>query len=265
MAIVDSHTHASTNWFEPIEMLLHQMEKCGVAQAVLVQDNVQPDNSYQFECVRRFPGRFANVVFVDPSRPNACAELERLARDGATGVRLPAAARSPGDDSLAIWRTAERLGLGVSCYGKYAYYCSDAFVSLVEGVPALKIAIEHLGSGGYASDHATDPQARARFFALARYPNLYVKIPGLGEFATRILPPAQGFPFQLPIPPIVDMAFDTFGPGRMMWGSDYSPVSIREGYRNALYCVQEVLAKRSSADRDLIFGSTALAVFPIDS
>ena len=52
MPIVDSHTHASTNWFEPVEMLLQQMDACGVEQAVLVQDNVQTDNSYQFACVR---------------------------------------------------------------------------------------------------------------------------------------------------------------------------------------------------------------------
>jgi L-fuconolactonase len=265
LPIVDSHTHASTNWFEPVETLLHQMDTYGVEQAVLVQDNVQPDNSYQFECVRRYPGRFANVVMVDPSSETASAELDELAHQGASGVRLAITARSPGDDPLAIWRTAERLGLSVSCYGRYANYLAPEFAALVEEVPGVKLAIEHLGSGGYASDHATDPNARARFFALARYPNVYVKVPGLGEFAKRILPPVTGFPFERPIPPIIDMAFDSFGPGRMMWGSDYSPVSIREGYSNALRCVQEVLGDRNPTDIALVFGGTALSVFPIRS
>ncbi|SVB48487.1 uncharacterized protein METZ01_LOCUS201341, partial [marine metagenome] len=26
MLIIDTHTHAGPNWFEPIEMLVHQME-----------------------------------------------------------------------------------------------------------------------------------------------------------------------------------------------------------------------------------------------
>jgi L-fuconolactonase len=262
MVIVDSHTHASTNWFEPVEMLLHQMDTYGVTHAVLIQDNVQPDNSYHAECVRRFPGRFANVVFVDFNSAVAGDELQRLAEANAVGVRLPAPARSPGDNPLAIWRTAERLGVSVSCYGKFAYYVSDDFARLVESVPDLKIVIEHLGSGGYASDHVADTDARRRFFALSRCGNLYVKIPGLGEFARRILPPASGFPFERPIPPIIDMACDSFGPSRMMWGSDHSPVSIRGGYGNALRCVQEVVANRSEMERDLIFGATALAVFP---
>src|SRR5438034_10238949 len=122
MVIVDSHTHASVTWFEPVEVLLHQMDSLGIGQAVLIQDNVQPDNSYHFECVRRYPGRFANVVCVDSTRPEACSNLEQLASQGASGVRLAASARSPGHDPLAIWRAAERLRLGVSCYGTYASF-----------------------------------------------------------------------------------------------------------------------------------------------
>ena len=65
MPIVDSHCHASLAWFQPVESLVHEMDHNGVAHAILIQIRGQYDNSYQAECVRRFPGRFANVVGLD--------------------------------------------------------------------------------------------------------------------------------------------------------------------------------------------------------
>jgi L-fuconolactonase len=47
----------------------------------------------------------------------------------------------------------------------------------------------------------------------------------------------------------------------MMWGSDYPPVSAREGYRNALRLTLDQFASKSKEDRELIFGRVALSVF----
>src|SRR5919199_4348638 len=118
MVVVDSHCHASRDWYEPIETLLFEMDRYDVEQAVLIQINGQYDNSYQSECVRRYPGRLASVVLVDSRQPDARHTLERLADEGASGVRLNSNARSPGDEPLAIWRAAARLGLSVSCGGR---------------------------------------------------------------------------------------------------------------------------------------------------
>ena len=65
MTIVDTHCHAGLSWFEPIEMLLTQMNANDVDKAVLIQHGGTYDNSYLFECSRRFEGRFAVVVIVD--------------------------------------------------------------------------------------------------------------------------------------------------------------------------------------------------------
>src|SRR5262249_25750706 len=117
MIVVDSHCHVSPVWYEPVESLLFQMERHEVAHAVLIQMQGQFDNAYQFQCVRRFPGRFAPVVLVDAARPDAVDALARLAEAGAAGVRLNATTRSPGDDPLAFWQAASDLGLAVSCAG----------------------------------------------------------------------------------------------------------------------------------------------------
>lgn len=271
MPIVDSHCHVSPVWYGPVEDLLFQMGRNGVEQAILIQIQHQFDNSYQYECARRYPGRFAPVVVIDTARPDAVAELERQAALGASGVRFQPTVRSAGDDPLAIWRAAARLRLPVSCVGTSAAFAADDFAALVAALPELTIVIEHLGGSGPATHPGgfPDDDARAtreRVFGLARFPNTRIKIPGLGEFARRALPVTQPFPFVAPIPDYLAQVYRAFGPRRMMWGSDFPPVAGREGYANALRLVRDEFAAMpgvTDEDRDWIFGRTALDVFAI--
>lgn len=261
MVIVDTHCHVSLSWYEPVESLLHQMERHGVSHAVLIQMQGQFNNDYQFACAARFPGRFAPVVIVDTNASDAVQQLERLAARGASGVRFSATTRSPGTDPLAIWRAADQLGLPVSCAGSAAEFAVDEFAQLVEALPKLPIVLEHLAAVSRPATTEAEQAARVKAFGLARYPNVYIKVTGLGEFCRRALPAVEPFPFVQPIPLYLDRVYDAFGPARLMWGSDYPPVSAREGYGNALRLTMEQFAARSATDRDLIFGGTALSVF----
>lgn len=263
MTVVDSHCHVSPIWYEPVESLIYEMDRNGVEHAILVQMIGQPNNDYQFECEQRFPGRFSSVVFIDTDRPDAAETLARLAERGAVGVRFRSNTRSPGRDPLAIWRLAERLDLPVSCNGVGQDFASDEFAALVRELSGLKFVIEHLGGGNHpshpSSDHDLD--TRRKILSLARFPNTYIKIHGLGEIARRTTPVTEPFPFERPIPPLLDWAFETFGASRMMWGSDFPPVSAREGYGNALRFTRDYFASKSDEERALIFGGTALSVF----
>src|SRR5919202_3662793 len=141
MPIVDSHTHVARSWYEPVETLLFEMDRNGVDQAVLIQMRGQTDNSYQAECVRSFPGRFASVGIVDTQRPYAEQALERLAESGATGVRFHLPHRPPGDDPLALWRAAARLGLAVSCGGNSELFAAPEFEQAIQAAPELPIVV----------------------------------------------------------------------------------------------------------------------------
>lgn len=263
MLIVDSHCHVSLAWYEPVESLLNQMDRNGVECAVLVQIYGQYNNSYQTACIRRYPGRFASVVAVDPDSPSALDDLRRHADEGASGVRLKPTARSKGADPLAIWKAAARLGLSVSCYGTATQFASPEFSLLVESLPNLPIVLEHLASGNAPDASEEEHKARLKAFELSRYPNVLIKVPGLGEFCKRAMPVAEPFPFEMPIPTLLEDAYRMFGPDRMMWGSDFPPVSRREGYANALRLAMEQFASKPSEERAKVFGGTALKVFPI--
>ncbi|MCH7786868.1 MAG: amidohydrolase, partial [Chloroflexi bacterium] len=258
MTIVDTHCHAGHNWFEPVELLLFQMNANSVDRAVLIQHRGTFDNTYLFECANRFPGRFVVVAMVDTSQPDAPSALEKWAAQGAVGVRLGPTVRSPGSDPLAIWRKAAELGIVVSSLGDVSEFASDDFNNLVAELPGLPIIIEHLAGVRQGAELPYTTYKKA--LALANYPNTYIKVGGLGEISARppVLEPGFSFDFT---PPLIEMARDAFGPRRMMWGSDYPPVGGREGYHNSLQAVMEHPVFKSQEDKDWAFGKAAQEVF----
>src|SRR3712207_7013572 len=46
----------------------------------------------------------------------------------------------------------------------------------------------------FRSEEAPERRPVAKVFGLSRYPNAYIKVPGLGEFATRAMPVREPFP-----------------------------------------------------------------------
>jgi L-fuconolactonase len=215
MMIVDSHCHATPIWYSDIDSLVFEMDRNGVEHAVLVQIGGFFDNRYQFDAVSRFPGRFANVVLADYSKPDAAQTLEQLAQQGVSGVRIAATTRSPGDDPFAIWKAAARLGLSITTGGRSANFVSPEFAQIVEAIPEVPVVIEHLGSTDNPNDDPTTVEVFQQIFSLSRYPNTYIKIHGLGEFTKRTPAPVEPFPFDRPIPPLLDLAYEAFGARRM--------------------------------------------------
>jgi L-fuconolactonase len=239
-------------------MLLNQMHANGVDKAALIQHRGTYDSSYLFECAQRFPGKFAVVAMVDTARDDGPTQLQRWADLGAVGVRLAPLERSPSPDPLAVWRKAAELGLLVSSLGDVAGFASQEFEHAVAEFPDMPIIIEHLAG---VRQGATPPYSEyKRALALSKYPNTYIKVGGLGEISVRPQVLEAGFRFDH-TPPLIEMAYDAFGPRRMMWGSDYPPVSGREGYRNALEGVANHPALRDPEDRAWVMGETALGVF----
>ena len=262
MEIVDTHVHASPYWYEPIETILDQMNRNGVAKAALIQHRGQYDNSYLIECVRRFPGRFSAVAVIDTDREDAPGVLEKLSAEGVEGLRMEPSIRSPGGDPLALWRKASDLGMVISSgLGTPEEYASAEFNDLVQQLPELPIVIEHLG---FVRQAAKPPYATfRRILSLSKYPNVYMKFHGLGEICPRLSPMTQPFPFG-DVPPLIEMAYDAFGATKLMWGSDFPPVAGREGYRNALRLPMERIPFRSEEDKEWAFGRTASTLWKFE-
>ena len=252
MVIVDTHCHVGLHKYEPLDALLFHLERAQVAQAVFIQYMGNYDNSYMLECMAVHPGKFAAAMLVEPDDDGS--QIRRWAAQGIGGIRLPANFRGTGSDSLAHWRTAAELGLVVSAPSSPASLLSEEFTEVVTTFPNLQIVIEHLAGIGKGAQEPYNEFKQV--VALARHPNLTIKLPGFGEFCELPHPFAH-------IPPLVELTLEAFGAERIMWGSDWPPVSSREGYDNSLQFPLQYLAQLSADEKAWIFGKTAQGIWSL--
>ena len=253
MTIVDTHCHIGLHKYEPLESLTFHMDRAGVDKAVFIQYGGNCDNQYMIDAAAKQPDRFRSTMIVDPADDGSA--VRTWAEKGIVGIRLPVAFRATAADPLAQWRAAADIGLVVSAPSRPATLLSDEFTEVLDTFPDLEIVIEHLAGVGSDAEAPYDEYRQA--LKLAERPNLTIKLPGFGEICKVPLP------FD-PIPPVADMALEAFGADRMMWGSDYPPVSGREGYDNSLSVPLEYFGKLSDDEQSAIFGGTALRVWRFD-
>jgi L-fuconolactonase len=260
--IIDTHCHAGRNWFQPIETLEFEMDRVGVDAAVLIQHGGTYNNDYLFEASASRGGRFKVVVMIDPKDSDPLGELERLAGQGAAGIRLgPGASFTALTDVTDIWRKAGELGIVVSSHGSAKLCASASFKKIIDDCPDTQIVIEHLAGVGFGDPPYTDYMSALE---CAQRPNTTIKIPGLGEIAKRPSPLLPNFRFD-DIPPLFEMAYEAFGADRMMWGSDFPPSAGREGYENTLEGVRSHPAFSNRDDVDWVLGKTAARVWGFDA
>ena len=260
--IIDTHCHAGRNWFQPIETLEFEMNQESVDGAVLIQHGGTYDNDYLFEVAGKRQGRFKVVVMLDPVDPNPLSTLEKLAEQGAAGVRLGPDVRFDAlPDDTEFWRKTGELGLVVSSQGSDKSVGSASFKKILDDCPDTQIVIEHLAGVGFNEAPYTDYKSALE---CAERPNTTIKVPGLGEITRR--PPVLLPDFRFDdIPPLFEMAYEAFGADRMMWGSDFPPSAGREGYANTLDGVRNHPAFSSGDDVDWVLGKTAARVWGFDN
>ena len=260
--IVDSHCHVSDRWYEPVDTLLFQMDRCGVARAVMVQLLGGTDHAAMQAAATRFPQRLAWVGMIDQGVPDWPASIAAAADAGAAGLRMRPSWRSSGADLLALWRAVAAAGLRVSLAGTVQQFTDGKLLEIARALPELPLVLEHLGglARADAGDRETELQALCE---LAAMPNILLKLPGLGQIAPRLpSPDAAGGPLDLSgVEALLTPVFAAFGPERLMWGSDFPPVASREGYANALGWCRELVARHWPEAVPAVFGGTAAHVW----
>jgi L-fuconolactonase len=109
--------------------------------------------------------------------------------------------------------------------------------------PDLSIVIDH-GAKPLIADGVLDPWRRD-IAALAALPNVVCKVSGLLTEA--------GEKPHAALAPYVEHMLETFGPARLMWGSDWPVVELVETYAGWLSLAQQLLGDEA----DTVFGETA--------
>ncbi|MHC5540030.1 amidohydrolase family protein, partial [Singulisphaera rosea] len=121
--------------------------------------------------------------------------------------------------------------------------------TLARQLPGLPMVIDHLAKPRI-KEHRTDdwlPQLRAA----SAFPNVYCKLSGMITEADW-----QGWKAD-DLKPYVHAALDSFGPERLMYGSDWPVCELAGTYEDVHEAFVEALGPVSSTERAQIYGGTA--------
>lgn len=120
--------------------------------------------------------------------------------------------------------------------------------------PDLRIVIDHGSKPLIAKGEITD--WAQSMTALAALDNVSCKLSGLVTEAGPNWSEAS-------LKPYVDHLLDTFGPQRLIWGSDWPVCTLAASYDRWIDTSQSLLAHLSPDDRAAIFGGTAQKIYQI--
>ena len=124
----------------------------------------------------------------------------------------------------------------------------DDVIAIAERLPALRIVIDHLGKPPIGT--AAMPEWRAALASVAEHSGVAAKVSGLNTAVDGEWTPAT-------IRPSVEHALDTFGPDRLMCGSDW-PVALLNGtYDDVWSTTTQLVETLAPAHAEALLGENA--------
>ncbi len=229
----------------------------GIDRTILVQAAAsEAETDYLLGIAAATPFVAGVVGWVDFDAADAAARVERMARQPRL-VGLRPMVQDLADDewllrpALApVWRAMTATGL--------------AFDALVKPrhLVALRIFLDRNPDLRVVVDHGAKPDIAANLFepwasdmrAIACETHAFCKLSGLATEA------APGWTADT-LRPYAHLLLDTFGAARLMWGSDWPVLELGGDYGRWLAASEALLVGCSAADRDRIFGGTAVEFY----
>ena len=237
-----------------IEKLVALMDEAGVDRAVIVPPSWPGDrNDYGLEAAKRYPNRFA-VMGRIPLHPDSAKLLPKWREQpGMVGVRLTfmreQAVNLTKGAADWFWPAAEKAGLPVM------FLAPDnmpKFAPIAERHPGLNLIIDHMSLMQETASERRIPSAIDAVVALAKYPNVSVKLSSAPTYSL------EGYPWRDMSEPI-KRCFDAFGPRRCYWGTDLTNAFDKSTYRQRITHFTDELKFLSEEDKDWVMGKAILA------
>jgi predicted TIM-barrel fold metal-dependent hydrolase len=254
-----------------LEMLLDDMDRHGCTHAVLVQVIYHGwDNTYVAECAKRHPERLKAHGLIDPTDPKVADKLEYWIKEhGLTGMRFSPLYYYDGqhggdawldaDETHRLWRKAGQLGAVFNFFIRPPQL--PKLAKMAAAHPEVNVIIDHLSQVDLG---AADPEPDfRRLLAMAKHPNVYVKVSELSSVSkSKTYPFADAYPY-------VKRVLEAFGPDRLLFGTGY-PGAARAAYKRPTLAQEIDLLRKempffSAADREKILGSNAIKLWGFKS
>jgi predicted TIM-barrel fold metal-dependent hydrolase len=238
-----------------IERVVPMIDAAGVDRVVIVPPTLEGERvDYGQEAARRYPGRFATMGHIRLDDPGEARRLPTWNEQPAVlGIRLNIAGAQAKwlTDGTAdwFWPAAEQAGIPIMFLTTGQL---PLFGVIAEHHPRLALIIDHMGISSEALRNNMMSATVAAAAALAKYPNMSVKLSSAPLFS------AEPYPFR-DMTVHIRRLFDAFGSRRCYWGSDVTNSFAKATYRQRVTHFTEELGFLSEDDKDWIMGRAILA------
>ena len=202
---------------DPLIAYQKRLKDEGIDRAMFVQpEPYGDDHSLVLDCLNRTsPDQFKGTSLFYPKDPESPVKLAALVRSEPRIVSTRFHAHRGKEIYLesfaapyvrALWKQAVDLGLVIELHigPNYAQQAGQAIAAF----PGCKVLIDHL-----AEPKLGTPYEYADVLELAKYPNVYMKLSGVGYIAT-------DKPDYESVLPFTRRVIKEFGTDRMVWGGD---------------------------------------------
>jgi predicted TIM-barrel fold metal-dependent hydrolase len=233
-----------------IERVVPMIDEAGVDRVVIVPPTLEGERiDYGQEAVRRYPGRFGIMARIALDKPDRTARLATWReQQGVLGVRLNIAAGETHwlTDGTTdwFWPAAEKAQIPIMFLTAGQ---TSLFGRIAERHPELTLIIDHMGVSSATLRAGKMAEAVAESAALAKYPNVSVKVSSVPLFSS------EPYPWR-DVTPHIRRLYDAFGPRRCHWGTDVTNSFAKASYRQRVTHFTEELAFLSEQDKDWIMG-----------
>ncbi|MCW7944779.1 amidohydrolase [Streptomyces hygroscopicus] len=233
----------------------------GVDRTVLVQTVTVAEETPELLALADATGLISAVVgWTDLTAPDVADALARL-REGPGGRCLRGIRHQVQGESDPGWllRPDVLSGLAAVADAGLVYdlvvlpHQLPACVDAASALPRLTFVLDHMGKPPIASG-ALEPWA-SDIRALAALPNTVCKLSGMvTEADWRTWSPAD-------LGPYADIVLDAFGPGRLMFGSDWPVCTLAATYAEVADTAAGLIQDLGEGERAQIFEGTAARVY----
>lgn len=226
------------------------MDGAGVDRVVIVPPSLEGDRlDYAQEAVKRYPGRFAIMGRISLNDPGTARRFPTWREQpGVLGIRFYFAGEQAAwlTDGTAdwFWPAAEKAGIPVMFLTTGQ---TPLFARIAERHPQLILILDHMGVSPDAYRNKMLPTAIDQTVALAKYPNVSVKLSSVPLFSS------EPYPFR-DMTPYIRRVFDAYGPRRCYWGTDITNSFDKASYRQRVTHFTEELDFLSEDDKDWVMG-----------
>ena len=237
----------------------------GVDGTVLVQATTSLAETREAHALAEASSTVVGVIgwadLADPALADVLAEL----RDWPGGDRLIGIRHPVHDEPDAGWLLRPEVRRGISIMGRAGLAFdllvrpreTPAALEVVRAEPGMRFVVDHLAKPPIATGEREPWATLLR--DLGELPNMACKLSGLVTEADW-----AGWTVDQ-LRPYVDHALEVFGPGRLLYGSDWPVCLLAATYETVFATAAALMDGLSGPERARVFGGTAEEVYRLES